>query len=217
MMNNSRLIFDKYDYLFFDFDGVIKESLTAKANAFQQLIPNANDDLKRRIANHHLNNAGVSRFQKIPLYLKWAGVSVDDGELEVWFDRFGDLVFELVVKSTFVPGVLTFLEKFEKRQLFLLTATPEPEIVKILCSIKLSSQFERVFGAPINKVEVVRSLCAQYKINTSRAVLFGDSETDFEAAANNKIDFFLRLTAFNSDLALKRDTKHRFKTFEELL
>ncbi len=216
-MNDCCLIFDKYDYLFFDFDGVIKDSLLAKANAFQQLIPNANNDLRRRIANHHVNNAGISRFEKIPLYLNWAGVSVGDGELQLWFDKFGDLVFERVVQSEFVPGVLTFLKKFEKKQLFLLTATPTLEIQKILHSIKLSSQFEKVFGAPINKVEVVRSICAQYKIKTSSAVFFGDSHSDFKAAADNQIDFFLRLTAFNSDLALYCDTKHCFKTFEELL
>ena len=63
------------EFIFIDFDGTIKQSDDVKAKAFIKIFENKiNDRQKKRIANHHYENLGVSRFVKIPLYLKWSGI-----------------------------------------------------------------------------------------------------------------------------------------------
>ena len=60
--------------IFIDFDGVIKESLDIKADAFESLFSKFGNDISQKIRKHHDKNSGISRFEKIPLYLEWAGM-----------------------------------------------------------------------------------------------------------------------------------------------
>ena len=57
-----------YTYFFWDFDGVIKESVSIKTNAFKKLFSDQNNSTLLKIIDHHLENGGVSRYEKIPLY-----------------------------------------------------------------------------------------------------------------------------------------------------
>ena len=63
------MILDKYEMVFWDFDGVIKESVSVKTDAFEELFKPYGDIVRNKVKNHHIENAGMSRFNKIPLYL----------------------------------------------------------------------------------------------------------------------------------------------------
>ena len=71
-----------YQLVFFDFDGVIKESVDVKTQAFKSLFKNYGNDLKNRIEAHHLSNGGISRYLKIPIYLEWAGIEVNQNIID---------------------------------------------------------------------------------------------------------------------------------------
>jgi phosphoglycolate phosphatase-like HAD superfamily hydrolase len=62
-----------FRWIFLDFDGVIKESVEAKSAAFVHLFEGFGDDVSKRVRSHHEANGGMSRFEKIPMYLGWAG------------------------------------------------------------------------------------------------------------------------------------------------
>ena len=64
---------DAVTTIVFDFDGVIKDSLEVKSSAFNQLFSIFGDDIARRVKEHHELNGGVSRSDKLPIYLEWAG------------------------------------------------------------------------------------------------------------------------------------------------
>ena len=58
--------------VFWDFDGVIKDSVDIKSIAFEKLFSIYGTKISKKVRAHHEKNAGVSRFDKIPLYMSWS-------------------------------------------------------------------------------------------------------------------------------------------------
>ena len=79
-MNSSQL--ESYKFVFLDFDGVIKDSVEVKADAFEQLFSSYGEDIVKRLRIHHEANGGVSRYEKLPLYLEWFGIRPDENTIE---------------------------------------------------------------------------------------------------------------------------------------
>ena len=100
-----------YDIIFWDFDGVIKESLNAKSEAFKLLFQNESIEVQNFIENHHMNNGGVSRYEKMPIYLNYAGKFFNNDIINDYCDKFSSLVTKNVIESNWVNGVFNFLNK----------------------------------------------------------------------------------------------------------
>mgnify|MGYP000382948193 CR=1 FL=1 len=49
-----------YDIIFWDFDGVIKESLNAKSEAFKLLFQNESIEVQNFIENHHIRKNNLA-------------------------------------------------------------------------------------------------------------------------------------------------------------
>ena len=58
---------ESYDVLFWDFDGVIKDSVSTKSSCFERLFLPCSISTLEKISSHHFDNGGVSRYVKIPL------------------------------------------------------------------------------------------------------------------------------------------------------
>jgi len=188
-------------FLFWDFDGVIKDSVEVKTHAFRRLFESIDLNLVDQIVEHHKKNTGISRFEKIPIYLDWIGIYFDKATVQKYISDFSDLVVEDVIESPWVPGVIEYLENNKvDKFFFLVTATPKEEIDLILKKLSINDIFTEVVGAPINKTSAIESIIREYNIVKKDACMIGDSESDMEAAVHNKIDFFLRKTALNRPL-----------------
>jgi phosphoglycolate phosphatase-like HAD superfamily hydrolase len=187
--------------IFWDFDGVIKDSLDVKAKAFSRLFQPYGPEIVSRIIRHHESNGGVSRFDKIPIYLRWAGQRPTPALLKTFCDRYSKSVFQAVIDSPWVPGVLEYLARNSSQQYFVLvTATPQEEIERILVALKLTDHFREVYGAPTNKSSCIRDVLERQKIAPDQALMIGDAETDLKAAQSNSVPFILRCTPFNLTL-----------------
>tara|TARA_B110000008_G_C16940402_1_gene552222 strand:- start:67 stop:693 length:627 start_codon:yes stop_codon:yes gene_type:complete len=187
--------------VFFDFDGVIKESNEVKSEAFINLFANSENNLTKRILDHHLSNIGMSRYEKIPIYLEWSGLATNIKLIEEYEKKFSQIVKEGVINSKWVPGVQKFLSKKKNEQLFfLVTATPQSEIEEILNTINIRIFFDDVVGSPMKKSKAIKILLSTYSINSSNSVMIGDSKTDYEAAVYNSVPFILRRTSININL-----------------
>ena len=46
-----------------------------KADAFEQLFSPFGIELAKEVRKHHEKNGGISRYEKIPIYLNWASES----------------------------------------------------------------------------------------------------------------------------------------------
>lgn len=205
---NKKLAIEKITnarVIFWDFDGVIKDSVPVKTEAFRKLFLSFGSDIADKVVEHHLANGGVSRFKKIPYYFKtYVGKNISDEELDCYANDFSKLVVEEVIKSPWIPGVEDFLRNNEYIQEFILvTGTPQDEIAIILEKLKLTELFISIHGAPKEKTNMVFDDIKKYGYKTTDCILIGDSSTDFIAANENNIDFIFRgtknlLNTFNS-------------------
>lgn len=184
--------------VFWDFDGVIKESVAVKTEAFVQLFEPFGDEVSRRVRAHHEAHGGMSRFEKIPIYLAWAGMPVTDSGVAEYCRCFSDIVLRRVVDAPWVAGVERILRENPYGQEFILvTATPQEEVDEILMAIDLRSCFSEVFGAPIKKGAAIRTCLLHRNIPPSRCLMVGDAMADMDAALENGISFLLRRHASN--------------------
>jgi phosphoglycolate phosphatase-like HAD superfamily hydrolase len=192
----------KAEVIFWDFDGVIKESVEVKSDAFEHLFSSFGKDISQKIRLHHEANGGISRFDKLPIYLKWVGYKEPSWQLINEFaDKFSELVRLKVVKSEWVLGVLDYLKNnYNRQQFFIVTATPQNEIEEIVNQLSIADYFKQIIGSPTKKSDAIKMLLSKYSVQQEGAIMVGDSSVDYQAAILNKVPFFLRKTNFNKEL-----------------
>ena len=94
----------------FDIDGVILESIQAKNKAFKELYKNYGEDIVKKVLNHHKNNTGISRFEKIKFYNKnYLNLYDDKFHNDKFLKNFSELSLKFVFKSNLVKGFLDFI------------------------------------------------------------------------------------------------------------
>jgi phosphoglycolate phosphatase-like HAD superfamily hydrolase len=198
----------EFKLIFWDFDGVIKESAEIKAKAFRRLFSSGGQSLANKIEAHHNSNGGMSRYEKFPIYLQWAGEEVTKGTLDALSLEFSEIVFQDILDANWVPGVLEYLQKNHQRQIFILvTATPLEEIKKILNILGISNYFKCVHGSPQTKAKAIADGLTKFKCAPDNALMIGDSYVDLSAAKENAVGFLLRRTLENQDLISRYQVK----------
>lgn len=216
-MSSERSIVGKVlgaaEAIFWDFDGVLKESVDVKTAAYVDLFRPFGEGLSQKVRTHHERHGGISRFEKIPLYMEWAGEVPTEEAVSEYCERFSELVKQAVIDSPWVPGVPAYLEaNFERQYFVLITATPQEEIEEILAQLGVARFFRAVIGAPTPKAVAIRDVLARRGIAGKRALVVGDAETDQAAALANGVDFVLRVTPLNGAVR----ATHTGFTFERL-
>lgn len=194
---------NKLDSIFWDFDGVIKESVEVKTEAFVELFMPYGSNIAQKVKNHHESN-GASRYDKLPIYIDWAGKEVSKVVIDAYVDKFSKLVKQQVIDSSWVPGVKEFiLKNSSKLHFFILTNTPQLEIEEILLELNIKHFFKDVIGAPTNKADGMKYLIRKHSLNSQKSLMIGDADSDYNASKINNVNFVLRRTKFNKQLQKK--------------
>lgn len=203
---SPKVLIGRAELIFWDFDGVIMDSVSVKTSAFEKLFLPYGQKIAHRVAEHHKVHTGLSRFEKMPLYLTWAGENVTDGLIGKFCDLFSEAVFQSVIESPWVSGVNEYLcRHYQEKYFVLVTATPQLEIEKILSTLEINHFFRQVFGAPMLKKDAIRSILAKQKVKPDSTLMIGDAETDLLAAQANSVPFLLRRTKENQHLQNRYD------------
>ena len=199
--SSAEALLRRASLVFWDFDGVIKESVSVKTEAFVRLFSPYGRDVAERVRAHHESHGGLSRFEKIPIYLGWAGEEATATRIDALCEQFSHLVMQAVIDSAWVPGVREYLLAHRAHQRFVLvTATPQDEIEAILGALELRSAFVEVHGAPTRKRAAVADVLQRLACAPEDALGIGDSGTDLDAAVANGVPFLLRRTPLNLDI-----------------
>jgi len=190
----------RYKAVFFDFDGVIKDSVEVKSGAFYDLFLPFSKELAEKVKKHHEDNGGMSRYEKLPLYLGWAGQPTDEKTIEEYASQFSRKVTQRVIDSPWVCGASDYLQNQHNQQFYLVSATPQKEIEIILKALHIDSQFDVIIGSPTEKSVAVSNIMDQYQLEVADCVMIGDAISDYKAAKTNNISFALRKTPLNEQL-----------------
>jgi phosphoglycolate phosphatase-like HAD superfamily hydrolase len=192
--------------IFFDFDGVIVESLDIKTKAFTKLFEAEGPDAVKKVTEYHLKNSGVSRYDKFRyIYKKILSRPLGDNEFRALSDRFSKLVVSAVIAAPSVKGTKEFLEEYSPvYKCFLVSATPEEEIKNIVDKRCMTRFFRGVYGSPGKKTDLVKNILLKVRINSDEALYVGDAMSDYIAAGENGVNFVARII----------DNEHIFKNID---
>lgn len=183
-----------YNAIIWDFDGVIKDSVEIKGDIFRDLFLDQDFSVQEKIVKHHHNNGGISRVQKLKIYLDWSNHESSNSKIKNYASEFGKLVFEKVINSEYIPGILDYLKtNYTRQQFFLVTGTPEDEIIKITKKLKIYNYFRKIIGYPKKKQDAFEYIIKKYNLDLGNVIVIGDSYSEYNAAKNLGLKFILKI------------------------
>lgn len=178
--------------VFFDFDGVILDSVDVKTRAFANMFQKYGPEVEKAVVQYHLNNGGVSRFDKFRYYYETIlQKKIDEKKIEMLSEQFSELVVEEVLASPFIPGAETCLADLKKQKIscYVVSGTPHEEINLIVEKKGLSEYFKEIHGSPRKKWEICRDIIQKENYDTRKCLFLGDAMSDYEAAKKTGMNF----------------------------
>lgn len=203
--------------IFFDFDGVIAESVNAKTDAFEEMYLPYGEEIASKVVEYHKLHGGVSRYEKFKYFNKeFLNEIIDESKVNELANKFSNLVLDKVINSDEVLGANYFIEKYHKKfQFWIITGTPTTEIELIVEKRNLNNFFIGLHGSPNNKRYWTEYLIKKHKLIRDEIIFLGDTITDMDAADYSKTHFALRENEENTEL-FKNYNGLRFNDFYQL-
>lgn len=195
-------------HIFFDFDGVLTESVNIKTEAFYKMYLKHGEEFAARVKQHHMDNGGSSRYEKFKVYNgEWLGEEINEDRIQELAGEFSSLVINGVINSEEVRGASDFLtsEESNRYQKYIITGTPTDEIKIILEGRKMTHFFVGIHGSPEKKDYWVQKIIREEGLDAKNCIFIGDALADYSAAKANNVTFILRETP---------EGEHIFKDFE---
>lgn len=194
--------FRDLEAFFFDFDGVLTDSVEVKTRAFDKLFERYGPVIVAKVVEHHRNNGGMTRVDKFyHYYQEFLDKPLDEAELQRLCDEFSRLVVDEVVSAPEIPGAEDFLKKWHNTvKCFVVSATPDEEIKKIIKRRGIDIYFHEILGSSCSKSDNINYLLKKYSFDPEQCLFFGDAESDYRAAAASGVDFIGILPNENAPL-----------------
>lgn len=185
-------LFDRFDSVVFDCDGVLLDSNDLKIQAMQEALelqPEFGEaDIDRCIQDFRAG-FGKSRYYHIERFAK-SVVHNNDVVRNIetrLLAAFAAKVEEAYGRAPIIHGVLELLKKLKSKKLFVASGSEQEQLRRVLQAKKLSGYFLDIYGSPVSKQEILRTIIRENSCES--AVLVGDSSADFMAAKNAGIQF----------------------------
>jgi len=182
----------KWEAVFFDFDGVILDSVNVKSEAFAEMFRPYGPEIEAKVVKYHLSHGGVSRFEKFRFwYENYLNCPIDDQLIDKLSKRFSDLVLKKVIAAPFIEDALKTLKFVKSLNIpaYVVSGTPEDEVKYIIRTRGLESYFTEVHGSPACKEEAVHNILQRKGYKPSSCLYIGDALTDYRAARKTGVCF----------------------------
>lgn len=191
------------DAIIFDFDGVLVESVDVKTRAFASLYEKYGDKVVAQVENYHLNNGGISRFDKFRYFQTeiLGKPPLTDSAVAELANDFSVLVMERVVAAPMVTGAQAFLDIAGRHlPLFVVSGTPTAELNEIIQQRKLDPVFAGIWGSPASKADNIAKLLQEHGLPSNRCIMIGDAIADLDGARANNVHFLGRVAKTDENL-----------------
>ena len=206
-----------YSHLFFDCDGVILNSNKIKTDAFYKLALNFGELQAQKLVNHHLENGGISRYEKIKFFQKNILKNTNIKLYQELVDNYGKILKEKLIKAEISKGVFKIKQFFPNSKITVVSGSDQNELRWLFKEKRIDHLFNNgIFGSPKNKIEILEEIFSGFK-GEEKSIFIGDSKYDFEVSKFFKIDF-----AFISEWSDLADWSsfariNNIKTFKDIL
>lgn len=181
--------------IIFDFDGVIADSNNVKADTFVKLFSNYPGHIKDKIREFHLQNGGMSRFDKFRhIYADFLKEELSKEKFNKLCHDFNKLVINGVINAPLFDGVEDFLKENKNTyDMYIVSGTPSYEIKEIVKKRGLDKYFLNVLGSPRSKKELIEEVLKSKNYQCEEVIFLGDSINDYEGAMGAGINFVAKI------------------------
>lgn len=190
--------------IFWDFDGVIADSVNVKTDAFYELYLPYGKNIAEKVKEYHLANGGVSRFKKFEYWqteLLGNPAPIPQSVIDNLASRFSSLVMNKVINAPYIKGVYETIVKYStKVSNYIISGTPEGEMKAIIDGRGLIPYFKDVLGSPETKEALTTKLIKREGFDSREVIFIGDAPSDYRSAEQNNTWFILRKHEDNIEL-----------------
>jgi len=190
-MTKSDLL-KKYNFIFWDFDGVILNSMSVRDIGFKIVLKNYPKKYVDNLLEYHRQNGGLSRYHKFQYFfehiLKEPFSQDQIADLAAQFSLI--MKKELINKDLLINETLAFIKETNGLIRHVIVSGSDQNELRFLCKeLSINSYFDEIYGSPTPKITLVASVINTKKLVLETSCLVGDSKNDLEAAQLNKISF----------------------------
>ncbi len=179
--------------IFWDFDGVIIDSMKIKGDGFIELFENYNLEQVRLLEKYHYANGGISRFDKIKyFYNQILKKDVSEEKIINLSNKFASIIKEKIFnKDILIKESLIFIEKnFIDYNFHIVSGADHNELNSLCKYFKIEQYFKSINGSPTKKHVLLKNVINEFEYISEEIVFIGDAMTDYYAAKKNKIKFY---------------------------
>jgi len=180
------------DCVFFDFDGVIVDSVEAKIEAFGELYAEFGPGVRSIVEGYQRAVPGETRYAKIPrFHRELLGIELSEPEIREWAGRLRDIVVDRVIACPLLPGVDETLSLLARRGIpaHVVSGTPEDELAVIAEARGLAPFFRSMRGSPRAKSDIVGEILGREDYAPRSCLFVGDATSDLACARECGLDF----------------------------
>lgn len=182
----------KWQAVFFDFDGVIADSVRVKTTAFAAMFEPYGQEVVSKVLDYHLANGGMPRFKKFEYYLRELLHREPSPELlDQLGSEFSSRVVDGVIASSLITGAKESLKELKHHGIpaFIVSGTPHEEMLTIAEQKELATYFLEIHGSPRNKTEILQDILKRRSYRAEECLFIGDALADHKAAADTGMQF----------------------------
>lgn len=208
------MIFENYNNILWDFDGVILNSEEVRTEGFRSIFKNYDKSHVNKIILYHKKNGGLSRYNKIDYFFnKVLNEKISLNTINKYALEYSNFCFKkLCNPSLIIKDSIEFIEKNHSKYNFhIVSASDQNELRQICNKLNLTSFFISIIGSPITKTLNIKNLITERNYIKNECCLIGDSFNDKQAAYESKIGFF----GYNN-VKLSKENLNYIKSFKNL-
>ncbi len=179
--------------IFWDFDGVIIDSMKIKGDGFAELFQNQTQENIKKIKKYHYSNGGVSRFDKIKyFYNKILNQEISEDEVFNLANMFAKIINKKIFNTNnLIEESFLFIKNNFKNYNFHIVSGSEHQELNRLCKhLSINEYFLSIHGSPTKKDILIEILIKKFHYKKDEIIFIGDSINDYNAAKKNKIRFY---------------------------
>lgn len=209
------LIFEPYDLIIFDCDGVLLDSNNMKVAAMRAALSLSNyfsDTQVEALTSQFKENFGMSRYHHVASFTET--LDIDGAEKqkleEMLLLAYAEQVDKFYLEVPEALGIKSTLSSLKGKLMYVASGSEQEQLRTVLEKRNFSNYFIEVLGSPVSKSQNIKNILNSV-IHIS-AVMVGDALADYEAAKKNNIDFIFYAPLSNvKQSMLELSQKHDFK------
>ena len=179
--------------IIFDFDGVIIDSMSIRADGVREVFCNYDKNLVEEFVEYYKYNAGLSKFSKIKyFYNSILKKNISEEKVNEYSDQLSKIMKKkLILKEVLIKDTVDFIKcNYKKYNMSIASGSEEKELNYLCEQLEIKKYFRGIYGAPLHKNDIVKNIIKNNNYNLEETILIGDSINDFDAAKVNNIGFY---------------------------